>query len=64
VESRGAKPGDVGWPGVVGRGGGTSRIERHDGGDGADMWAPCVSGRGERRWVGWEAHLRRESVTW
>jgi hypothetical protein len=44
---RGAKSCGTVWLRVAGRSGGTTRIGRHGGGDGADMRGPLVSSRRE-----------------
>jgi hypothetical protein len=49
VTSQGAKPGGVGWLGAARRGGGTAVNRWCGGGNGAEMWGLCVSGRGDRR---------------
>jgi hypothetical protein len=56
------KLGGTGWPGAGSRGGGAAGIRRCEGGDGADMRGPHVSGRRERRRVDEKAQLKRESV--
>jgi hypothetical protein len=60
--SQGATPGWRGWPEAVGNSGARSDSSDTRGEEGADMWGPHVSDRGERRRHSWKAQTEGESA--